>query len=176
MIQAAFTSRFLSALKYLSRLCQHNLRFIKTRGFWLGIGLSFCNCPALSQVLDVVTINKNIVNQPVTIVGTSGGKMSAIEVTQTKNTGTGFCDGYVGSHPNHLLQLESFFEFLRLEVQSLADTTVVVKSSSGVWCNDDGETANPIIEGQWQPGLYQVWVGSYHGNTNDNYQLRITGR
>ena len=100
----------------------------------------------------------------------------ALEVSQTKNTPTGYCDGYVDSQPNHVLQIESFFDSLRLEVNSSADTTVLVKGNSGVWCNDDAGSANPVIEGQWQQGKYQVWVGSYQPNASNNYQIQLTGR
>ncbi|MBE9046236.1 hypothetical protein IQ255_17790 [Pleurocapsales cyanobacterium LEGE 10410] len=123
-----------------------------------------------------ITINQNTVAQPLTIKGTSGGAIAAQEIAQAENTATGYCDGYVRRQPNHFLELESFVEFLRLEVESQADTTILVKGPGGVWCNDDAGTVNPMIEGQWQPGIYQVWVGSYQADSNDNYQIKITGR
>ncbi|MEM7595774.1 MAG: hypothetical protein AAF383_30450, partial [Cyanobacteria bacterium P01_A01_bin.83] len=108
--------------------------------------------------------------------GTSGGAIAAQEVAQTKNTATGFCNGYVNSQPNHLLNIESFAPYLRLEIASNADTTIVIQGPGGVWCNDDSNNANPMIEGQWQPGVYQVWVGSYQVNSSHDYQIRINAR
>jgi hypothetical protein len=111
-----------------------------------------------------------------TIKGISGGTMNAVEITKTENTATGYCDGFVHSQPNHILKLNSFFEFLKIEVQSPVDTTILIQGPGGVWCNDDSDNANPMIEGQWQPGVYKVWIGSYQANVNNNYRIRITGK
>ena len=125
---------------------------------------------------DNISVNSNIVKAPLVLKGKSGGSVTAKEISQTENTATGYCDGYVRSQPNHVLKLESFFEALRLEVESSADTTILVKGPGGVWCNDDAGSANPMIEGQWQPGTYQVWIGSYQANSNNKYRIKITGK
>jgi hypothetical protein len=125
--------------------------------YWLlvGIIISFNSFTAISNAqANIVSIDSNISKQPLVIKGTSGGTVIAKEITQTENTATGYCHGYVRSQPNHVLKLESFFESLRLEVESSADTTILVKGPGGVWCNDDASSANPMIEGQWQPGTY----------------------
>lgn len=155
---------------------RNNFSLIKAQSWWLAIALSLYSFPAVAQALEVVTIDKNIVNQPITMIGTSGGNLRAPEIALTDKTATGFCDGYVNSQPNHLLKIESFFESLRLEVKSIVDTTLLVKGSSGVWCSDDSGSANPMIEGQWQQGTYKIWVGSYQPNTSNSYQIKITGR
>lgn len=143
----------------------------------LGTIFNFTDESVLAQANhNEITINQNTITEPLTIEGISGGAIAAEEITQTENTATGYCDGYVSRQPNHFLELESFLEFLRLEVESQADTTILVKGPGGVWCNDDAATANPMIEGQWQPGLYQVWVGSYQADSNNNYQIKITIR
>ena len=123
-----------------------------------------------------IAVNSNIAKNPLIVRGTSGGTVIAKKITQTENTSTGFCYGYVRSQPNHVLKLESFFESLRLEVESSADTTILVKGPGGVWCNDDASSANPMIEGQWQPGIYQVWIGSYQADKSDSYQIKVTGK
>ena len=147
----------------------------KTSWFWLAVILSIKSCSVLAQA-SKIAINQDVIAQPIVATGTSGGNTRLQEIARTENTATGYCDGYVRSQPNHTLELESFFEFLRLEVESSADTTILVKGSDGVWCNDDAGTANPVIEGQWQPGVYQVWVGSYQANAENDYQIKITGR
>jgi len=148
----------------------------KTHSLLLGIVIS-CSCyPSSAQASRSITINQGPMAQPVTIKGISGGAIMAKEISQTENTATGYCDGYVSSQPNHVIKLESFWEFLRLEIISQADTTILVKGVGGVWCNDDAGTPNPLIEGQWQPGLYEIWVGSYQANSENDYQIKITGR
>ena len=136
--------------------------------------LVFGNYSASAQ--NTFAINRQTIAQPLTIVGTNNGRIKLVEIAGTENTATGYCNGYVDTQPNHLLKLESFFESLRLEVQSPVDTTLMVQGSSGIWCNDDSGSANPMIEGQWQEGLYKVWVGSYQPNTNNSYQIQITGK
>ncbi len=159
-------------------LLKFNLNLIspKIHYFLLGLMMSLSCYPSLAQASNSIIINQSNIAKPLTIQGTSGGAIAAQEISQTEKTATGYCDGYVSPQPNHLLKLESFWEFLRLEVASQADTTILVQGAGGVWCNDDAGTTNPIIEGQWQPGLYQVWVGSYQANSTNDYQIKITGK
>jgi len=98
----------------------------KTHSLLLGIVIS-CSCyPSSAQASRSITINQGLMAQPVTIKGISGGAIMAKEISQTENTATGYCDGYVSSQPNHVIKLESFWEFLRLEIISQADTTILV--------------------------------------------------
>lgn len=155
-------------------LAKFNYNIFRQASCWLAIILSAKSYSALAQTTDKITIAD--VTQPIVAAGTSGGTVPLQEIAQTENTSTGYCDGYASPQPNHVLELMSFFEFLRLEVESPADTTVLIRGSGGVWCNDDAGTANPVIEGQWQQGVYQVWVGSYQADSNQNYQIKITGK
>ena len=151
-----------------------NSILLQLSSFWLGMTVVLAHQPVLAQ--NVIKIGQNSLAQPLTIRGTSRGKIKTAEIAQTTKTATGYCDGYVDSQPNHLLQIESFLEFMRIEVASPIDTTLLIKGSGGVWCNDDYSSANPIIEGQWQQGAYRVWVGSYQADTKNNYQIRLSDR
>ena len=174
MLQAATNSSDLSLLAYTKHF------FISLRKYWLlllGITLNFNLLkldPILAQSQYDLTLNRNTLSQPVTIQGISGGTITALEIAQTDNTSTGYCDGFANRQPNHILKLDNFFEYLRIEVESSADTTILVRGAGGVWCNDDAGSANPVIEGRWQPGIYQVWVGSYRKNSNNDYKIKIT--
>ena len=144
--------------------------------FSAGIILNLSTNSSIAQIrTNKITVDDSFISQPFNIEGISGGRFTATEITKTENTATGYCDGFVDRQPNHILKLNSFFNFLKIEVQSPADTTILIKGPGGIWCNDDSDTPNPIIEGQWQPGIYQVWIGSYQANSNDNYRIRITG-
>ena len=157
-------------------LSKYNLKFLKAHWLLLTIIFNLVGYPTVAEVSDKIAIDRNDLTQPIIIEGISGGKVPVSKIARTENTATGYCDGFVQSRPNHALKLESFFEFLRLEVESNADTTILVRGPGGVWCNDDAGTANPMIEGQWQAGLYQVWVGSYQADAEHKYQIKITGR
>ena len=169
MLKAIINLLFLLVFKF-------NLRSPKIHCFLLGLVISLSCYASFAQASNSIKINPSNITKPLTIKGVSGGIITAQEISQTEKTTTGYCDGYVNQQPNHLLKLESFGEFLRLEVASQADTTILVKGPGGVWCNDDADTTNPVIEGQWQPGLYQVWVGSYQANSKNDYQIKITGK
>ena len=169
MFKATINSIYLSELKYKQR-------WTKAYILLLAIAISLSAYGVSAQASKNLTIDRDMIDQPLTIEGISGGTTSAQEITQTENTATGYCDGYVQPQPNHLLKLESFFEFLRLEVRSPVDTTILIKGPGGVWCNDDAGTANPMIEGQWQPGIYQVWIGSYQADSNNEYEIKIRAK
>ena len=131
--------------------------------------------PTLAQELvRNITLNDQINPNPMMIDGISSGRIDAIEVVKTKETSTGPCNGLVERQPNHILVLNSFFEFLKIEVESATDTTILVQGPGGVWCNDDYNNANPALEGEWQQGKYKLWVGSYESTPN-SYRIIITG-
>jgi hypothetical protein len=87
------------------------------------------------------------------------------------------CFGDIATEPDHVLYLGEF-EYLKLEVTSEADTTLVVYGEPyGDWlCNDDGNSGgnglNPVLEGSWLEVLYYVYVGSFDGLPE--YELNIT--
>jgi len=70
--------------------------------------------------------------------------------------------------------LTSFFNYLAIEVQSPEDTTIVIKGPGGSWCNDEYQGKNPGLAGQWQPGTYGIWVGSYDKSKFHPYIIKIS--
>jgi len=99
--------------------------------------------------------------------GTSGGEVSA-----QQSFG---CAGWIDSRPDHILDLRSGFNYLRVEVTSNADTTLVVRGPGGVFCDDDSAgNRNPRLEGQWQGGRYEVWIGSYQEGVMSRYQIQFS--
>lgn len=146
----------------------------------LGLVSAVLSCtilsPGLAQSRKKITLDDRVDPDPLIVLGIGGGELEATDVVDTEGTTTGFCNGFVNRRPNHVLVLEEFFEFLKIEVDSSTDTTIVVEGPGGVWCNDDSDDANPAIEGQWQPGRYKIWIGSYQEDANYDYQIKITGQ
>ena len=126
------------------------------------------------EIVKNITLDGQIHPNPMIIDGMSGGTVQAVDVVNTKETSTGLCSGLVNQQPNHILILKTFFEFLKIEVSSSTDTTILVQGPGGVWCNDDYNNDNPALEGQWQAGKYKIWVGSYE-ETPNSYRIRIMG-
>ncbi len=136
--------------------------------------------PVLSQDLQLTPIFEDVNLYPkspqnrMIIRGLSGGPISAKETTGRENTVTGPCVGFIDKEPDHRLILNGFFEFLKLEVKSSEDTTLVIRGPGGSWCNDDFEGKNPGIIGQWFSGTYEIWIGSYQRNKYYPYVIKIS--
>jgi len=89
--------------------------------------------------------------------------------------GQGICRGYYLGAPNHVLLVPTPQEFLRIYVMSAADSTLIVQRPDGqVLCNDDTYGFNPAVEGDFQPGMYRIWVGSYRENEARPYRVTVT--
>jgi hypothetical protein len=140
------------------------------------ISCSLLNSSFAQSAPKKITLVNQVDPDPLILKGMSGGKIRATDMVNTEGTTTGFCNGFVSNRPNHVLVLSNFFEFLKIEVASSTDTTIVVEGPGGVWCNDDFNDTNPALEGQWQPGRYKIWIGSYQADTNNIYQIKITGQ
>jgi hypothetical protein len=121
-----------------------------------------------------VTIGKNFSPDPFTVRGMSGGSVSGNQVAKRPDTPTGPCTGFVDETPDHTLQLTSKFDYLKVQVQSPQDTTIIIKGPGGIWCNDDFDGKNAGITGEWLTGTYQIWVGSYSKGQYLPYTLQIT--
>ncbi len=122
-----------------------------------------------------VTLTPNFIPDPITVRGISGGSQVAGTVSGRADTTTGACVGFVDETPDHRMTLTDFFDYLRLEVQSSDDTTLVIRGPGGSWCSDDYTGVNPGIAGQWFSGTYDIWVGSYRENSYHPYVIQISG-
>ena len=125
-------------------------------------------------IFENVTIGRKFSPDPLTVRGISGGSVPGSQVAERADTANGPCAGFVDQEPDHTLVLTDFFDYLKLQVQSPDDTTIIVRGPGGSWCNDDLEGKNPGIAGQWLEGTYNIWVGSYDKTKYQPYILQIT--
>ncbi|MCL1472256.1 hypothetical protein [Argonema antarcticum] len=125
-------------------------------------------------LFDNLTIGPGFKPDPRTIRGISGGLERASDIAGRQETANGPCVGFVGKNPSHTLVLSSPFNYLRVQVQSPDDTTLVIQGPGGTWCNDDSEGKNAGIAGEWLPGTYSIWIGSYQKNKYTPYIIRVT--
>jgi hypothetical protein len=121
-----------------------------------------------------ITIDRKFSPDPLVVRGMSGGSIPGRQLAERSETPTGPCTGFVDETPGHTLNLKSAFNYLKLLVQSPQDTTIIVRGPGGTWCNDDFEGKNPGIVGEWLPGEYEIWVGSYEKDKYFPYTLQIT--
>ncbi len=128
-----------------------------------------------SQALfETLTLDPSFAVDPQVIHGISGGLYPANLVAEREETITGPCAGFLDREPDHIIQLTSYFHYLRIQVESPEDTTMVIRGPGGTWCNDDYEGKNPGIAGQWLSGTYGIWIGSYIESEYHPYVIRVT--
>ncbi|WP_413172320.1 hypothetical protein [Anabaena azotica] len=127
-----------------------------------------------SPIFGDITIKRQFSPDPLEVRGMSGGSVPARKINGGSETPTGSCSGFVDEAPDHTLKLTSKFDYLKLQVESPADTTIIIKGPGGNWCNDDFDGKNPGIVGEWLKGTYQIWVGSYEKGKYLPYTLKIT--
>ncbi len=155
------------------------------RLWFLGLAIFFQQCivsaaPAQAQFLaqpvifNSLRLHDGFVPDPQKLRGISGGTVLSREKLAVRESPTGACVGYIDHYADHLLTLETFFDYLKLTVKSQGDTVLIVRGPGGVWCNDDSQDHNPVIAGEWQMGNYELWVGSHGQKTFHPYVLEIT--
>ncbi|GCL38924.1 MULTISPECIES: hypothetical protein [Sphaerospermopsis] len=135
---------------------------------------SIVNAEEVPPIFGDITINRQFSPDPLTVRGMSGGSVPASKVNGETETPTGSCTGFVDEDQDHTLKLLSKFDYLKLQVESKADTTIMIKGPGGIWCNDDFDGKNPGIVGEWLEGIYKIWIGSYEKEKYFPYTLKIT--
>ncbi len=139
------------------------------------LSATLLSLPAHAQsTSENATLSPGFSPDPKQLKSVSSGSTSAREIAGRADTPTGGCSGYMADQPDHILELKAFFNYLAVSAQSQEDTTIVVKGPGGIWCNDDYDGKNAGVSGQWLPGTYQIWVGSFKKNNSLPYTLRIT--
>ena len=86
------------------------------------------------------------------------------------------CGGFFGDEPEHLLEV-GFAMSLKLVVQSSEELVLGVQSPDGTlacWDEESLSNLNVSLEQHYQPGLYQVWVGSSEQATSHAYRLVLS--
>ncbi|HEY9673624.1 MAG TPA: hypothetical protein V6D11_19430 [Waterburya sp.] len=101
--------------------------------------------------------------EPTVVSGTSGG-----------NTATQGC-GMVSAQPNVVLTLDANFNYLRFNVQSSGQPTLLIKGPSGISCVPADKLSGGNIQapGYWEKGVYSIYIGDLTGGQNP-YTLSIT--
>ena len=128
--------------------------------------------PALAQ--QTVDLAPNLSPDPLILQGHTSGYHEIRSFGNTEQSVTGSCVGFANLEPDAILNLTAFFSYLKIEVQSRKDMTILIQGPGGSWCNDDMHGKNPSIAGEWQQGVYRIWVGSYRLNESTPYTIHIT--
>jgi hypothetical protein len=110
--------------------------------------------PAPMAPMQTISLSTGFLPDPQTARTTAGGPQRAAIWDSN-------CRGWVPSTPQFTLTLQTAFRNLRIIAHSAQDTTLTVRGPGGIRCEDDSESTHPIIEGSFEPGTYEVFVGLY---------------
>lgn len=100
---------------------------------------------------------------PLVLTGTSGGTKAS------KNC------GMIGATPNHVVNLNTNFNYLRFSVQSAGQPTLLIEGPNGKSCVPADSFSGGTIQtpGYWEKGPYSIYVGDRAGGQHP-YTLSIT--
>ena len=139
-----------------------------------GINTTVVAQEASRPIFGDVIVERPLSKDPLTVRGMSGGSIPAKKISGRADTPTGACTGYMDKEPDHILRLKNKFDYMKMLIESPEDTTLIIKGPGGIWCNDEFEEKNPGIVGEWLPGEYELWVGSYNKDNIFPYTVKIT--
>ncbi|NJK72699.1 MAG: hypothetical protein HC926_05440 [Synechococcaceae cyanobacterium SM2_3_60] len=104
--------------------------------------------------------------------GNTGGPRLASEAMGIALTSTGKCNGYIDSLPDHRLTLTSDFDYLSVTALTEGYASLVITGPNAeVWC---ATTQNPGIEGFYERGIYDIYIGNLRQGLGPRYELVIT--
>lgn len=85
------------------------------------------------------------------------------------------CIGFIAEEPDFVLILEDDFPYLSLLIDSPLETSIVLYSQEfDEWyCDATSGDFNPLIDGSWAAGTYEVYVGLLESAVFD-YDLYIS--
>lgn len=125
-----------------------------------------------AQTGGTLSIAPHFLPDPTTIHYIAGGNQAA-----AARFGAG-CQGFIEQQPDHILNLQSDFDYLQVKVESAKDTMLVIvhSSSQEFWCDDDsaGEQNPRIARENWRAGEYQIFVGGYARGDVADYVLSVS--
>ena len=120
-----------------------------------GLGMAGCCFGGGGAAAAPISLGPGFTPDPNTATGSAGG------VSDASTFGAG-CLGHISLTPNHTLTVSGQIPYMRIVANAAEDITLVVRRPDGTYmCNDDTEGYNPMVEGAFPPGNYDVFVGSY---------------
>lgn len=123
------------------------------------------------------TLQEGFLPDPHQIDVSAGGLVDANSGVGDGVVAEGYCTGYVTQAPSYELSYEAGDSPLYIAATSNDDTTLVVNAPDGAWyCNDDAGMGvnSQLVFPAPQAGVYDIWVGTFGGETNVEAELFIS--
>ena len=110
------------------------------------------------------------------VSGNTGGSYS-LSTIANRDRDDNFCIGYSDPTPDHIMELQTDFSQLKLQVNSNGNqTSLLIQAPDGViYCGDnlDRPEDTTVEDSNWKAGIYRIWVGSVQSGVRFNYTLSV---
>jgi len=118
--------------------------------------------PAFGQA---ITIVPQALSEPIVLQGNSGGGQTSSNC------------GNIAAAPNHMVQLNADFPYLRFSLQGSGQPTLLIRLPNGTTSciSADSTTGRINAPGYWEQGSYEIYVGDRTGQRHP-YTLSVTQR
>lgn len=85
----------------------------------------------------------------------------------------GGCRGRTEAQPNHVLELRTDFDYLRVELEGAdGETSLVIRTPTGEYlCSAPDDGPARIERDAWPAGRYRIWVGSRARDATPDYRI-----
>jgi hypothetical protein len=149
-------------------------RILEYSIFLSSIGISIA-LSTIAQPANFKTLTLDDKTRSGMMMGSTGGATSLPAVVSNSDRAGHKCLGFGDPNSDHTLILKQPFSKLTLRVDSGGgDTTLLISGPDGIRCADAGSNKDVRLQDKdWQPGTYQVWVGTIAPNTSRDYRLIV---
>lgn len=84
------------------------------------------------------------------------------------------CRGFAGTAPTHVLRFDTRFGFLRIFATGPGDLVLAVRTGDQWMCSGDRFGPHPSVEGTFEAGRVELWIGTEALGAESTYLVRIT--
>jgi hypothetical protein len=151
-------------------ISEHSKWWIK--GSLIALLGGLVTAPAIAQTANFGTFTLTADKPSVVVTGATGGSASLPAIVSNSDRRRNKCLGFGDPKPDHIMVLQNPFATLKLKVNNgnTDNTLIVVGPKDEVRCGDAR-----LEDDDWQPGTYQVWVGSGSAGNRKDYRLSVQG-
>lgn len=138
---------------------------MKTSRFWMviptALAVLLANVGLARSQATQITLGLR--SEPVVVTGTSGGSKASKSC------------GMISAQPNYVVNLNNNFNYLRFNVKSAGNPTLLIEGPNGSFCvpADRFSGGNIQAPGFWEKGIYSIYIGDRAGGQHP-YTLSIT--
>lgn len=154
------------------------MKWLKAR-YLLGLVIVLTAAKALAQGANFgqLILAQGFDSTKSVLTGQTGGAYSLSALANTDKRGTP-CIGFATPNPDHVIILNDKFAHLKLEVISKnQDLSLLVRgpNKNKILCGfaNNNQPTTMVEANNWNPGTYEIWVGSIEQGKRLNYRIKI---